>query len=267
MKLFEHTSWLLKIRPNVDLVIWCLKLLELSLLRERWFLILFVLVRIGIARICSLINWVTFVGWLEGNFGHARFVAQECEVSASSPREYGKEGEHDGTWNVSTANSIWWVFWFTPLSADVAEPKKVHQCPEARESEVSQYVMFSWLGRRHLFEKILASNEAHRCEKTYESNPYRKATRTAVSVDDTNVLLVFIFYVAIRPDWPKYNDGEYLKLKTHDYTTSKKWHLMRNYRFFSPHKQKEKKKFFFGGDESKYKSLNYVFSPSKLHGR
>lgn len=100
---FEHTSWLLNFQLKVALVVRRLELLELALLRERRLLILFILVRIGIARVRSLICWIAFVGRLEWNLSDASFVPEESEVSAASPGEDGEEGEHDGAGDAATA--------------------------------------------------------------------------------------------------------------------------------------------------------------------
>lgn len=206
---FEHTSWLLKCRW--DLVVRRLELLELTLLWEWRFLILFILVRVGVAGVCSLVGGIAFVGGLKGNFSYACFVAKECKVSAASPREGGKEAEEDGARD--TATTAWWILRLTPLTWKVAEPNKVHEGPEAGEAEIGKDVVFTGLGWWHLLEQILASDEAHCGEEAYETNPDRVATSAAVTVNDAHVFLIVILGVSVWTNRSENNDREYLELK------------------------------------------------------
>lgn len=197
---------------KINLVSWSLELLLLSylLLRERWLLILLVLV--CIAGISGLIGRITFVCWLEWNFCDACLVAEESKIGASAPGESWEEWENDCTSHVATSDSIWWIWWFGPLTADVTKSNEEHECPEARKSKISKHIMLSALRWWHLLEEIFTNDETHRCEKANESNPNGKRTNASVSVDDTDIFVVLIFHVSIGADWTEDDDRKDLKL-------------------------------------------------------
>lgn len=89
-----------------NLISWSLELLSLERLRERRLLILLVLVGVGVARVCGLINGIALVCRLEWNFCDARLVAQIREVSAPGPREDRQEREENRTVHVATADAV-----------------------------------------------------------------------------------------------------------------------------------------------------------------
>lgn len=119
-----------------NLISWSLELLSLERLRERRLLILLVLVGVGVARVCGLINGIALVCRLEWNFCDARLVAQIREVSAPGPREDRQEREENRTVHVATADAVQRLRWLWPLCADVEESNEVYESPESGEPEI-----------------------------------------------------------------------------------------------------------------------------------
>lgn len=181
---------------------------HLLLLRERRLLILLVLVRI--ARVGSLVG-VALVRRLKWNLGHASLEAQIGEVGAASPGWDRQEREQYCDGDVAAADAVRRIWRVAPLVEDVAETDEVHERPKAGEAEVGEHVMLSRLGRRHLLEQILASDEAYRSDESHQTHPHCVRAHRVVAVDDTNVLVILVLDVAVGSDRAEHDERADLK--------------------------------------------------------
>lgn len=194
-----------------NLICRSLKLLSHLLLREWRLLVLLVFIGVGVTGVRGLVNWIALVCRLEWNFGDAGFKAEESEVGAAAPCKRGEEREENRAAHVATADVVWRVRRFTPLTADVAETDEVHESPEAREAEICQHIMLPRLRRRHLFEEIFTRDESHRGEKSHQTDPHGVRANTSVAVDDAHVFAILVFHVSIRHNRTEHDDGKHLK--------------------------------------------------------
>lgn len=71
--------------------------------------------------------------------------------------------------------------------------------------------MLSRLGRRHLLEQILASDEAYRSNESHQAHPHSIRAHRVVAVDDANVLAILVLDVAVGSDRAEHDERTDLK--------------------------------------------------------